>query len=244
MNHSEEHPPNRKFNPTRWSLVLQTKGEGAEAKRALEDLCQTYWFPLYAWCRRYGLPPAESEDMVQSFFVKVIEKKLFEDADAKRGKLRTFLLTILQRHVKDEANKASALRRGAGQVISFDSLEAEEWYEGEKIEGESAEHLFDRQWALTVLDNAIRDLEEDATKKDKSPQFAAMQPFLTNDGSTEAYQSAGENIGMTANAFKVGVHRLRSKFKIALRSQVAETQLDDSNINEEISYLIKVLQGG
>jgi len=180
--------------------------------------------------------------MVQSFFVKVIEKNLFEDADANKGKLRTFLLTILQRHVRDETSKTAAQRRGAGQVVSFDSLEAEEWYEGEKIEGESADHLFDRQWALTVLDNAIRELEATALTKSKESQFEAMQPFLTNDGSNEQYLAACEEINMTPNAFKVGVHRLRSKFKIALRAQVAETQLDDTSIDEEISYLIKVLQ--
>lgn len=222
---------------------MQARGQGVEARRAMEDLCGAYWFPLYAWCRRFGLTAADAEDMVQGFFVEVLEKDLFAAADASRGKLRTFLLTALQRHVRDEQGKARAMRRGGGKVVSFDGSEAEAWYAGEQIEGESAEHLFDRQWALTVLDQAVRRLETDAAARGKAEAFAAMRPFLTGEGSAADYDDAGRPLGMNAGSFKVAVHRLRAKFREALRAEVAEAQPPDAGIDEEIAYLLKVLGG-
>lgn len=221
--------------------MLKTRGEGAEASRALGDLCQTYWFPLYAWCRRYGLSSADAEDMVQGFFVQVLEKRLFDTADSNRGKLRTFLLTALQRHVRDEMSKSRALRRGGGNVVSFDVVEAEQWYGVEKKEGESADHLFDRQWALTVLDQAVRSLEMRAKSEGKEDLFKALRPFLTREGSGADYDEAGSAIGMRAATFKVAVHRLRARFREALRAEVAETKPDESSVEEEIHYLMAAL---
>ena len=223
--------------------MLDARGDGQEAQRALEDLCQAYWFPLFAWCRRYGLTVADAEDAVQGFFVKVMEKRLFDAADASRGKLRTFLLTALQRHVRDERAKALAERRGGGNVVSFDATEAESWYSDASIEGESAERMFDRQWALTVLDNAILQLERQAVARGKVSEFKVMRPFLTEEGQAEDYRKAGELTHQSAGAFKVAVHRLRAKFRIALREQVAETQPEDANVDEEITYLMQVLTG-
>ncbi len=239
----ESRSDRNRFQATRWSLVMQARGQGVTARRALEDLCGAYWFPLYAWCRRFGLGAADAEDMVQGFFVEVLEKDLFAAADASRGKLRTFLLTGLQRHVRDEQGKAKAERRGGGRVVSFDGSEAEVWYAGEQAEGESAEHLFDRQWALTVLDQAVRRLETDAAARGKDAAFAAMRPFLSGEGSMADYEEAGRPLGMNAGAFKVGVHRLRARFREALREEVAGTQAPDAGIDEEIAYMMKVLGG-
>lgn len=234
-------PSPQQFRPTRWSLVIQARGEGEAARRALSDLCQTYWFPLYAWCRRSGLAAADAEDMVQGFFLRVLEKRLFDSADATRGKLRTFLLTALQRYVKDERNKAQALRRGGGKVVSFDAVEAEEWYKADREDGENPDHYFDRQWAITVLDHAMERLERQSASRGKPGAFAAMRPFLTNEGSVAEYETAGRGLGMSAGAFKVAVHRLRLKFRDALRAEVAETQPEESSVDEEISYLMRVL---
>jgi DNA-directed RNA polymerase specialized sigma24 family protein len=150
------------FKPTRWSLVIQSQGQDEKAKRALEELCAAYWFPLYAWSRRCGASPSDAEDYVQGFFVQVLQKQLFAAANPELGKLRTFMLTAFRRHVNDEQRKESRQKRGGGQIVSFDAAEAEAWYEVEQIEGESADHLFDRQWALTVLDlgnNCLGDLK-------------------------------------------------------------------------------------
>lgn len=230
------------FKPTRWSLVVQSRGEGVIAERALEELCAAYWFPLYAWSRRFGAEPADAEDYVQGFFVEVLSKKLFAAANPDLGKLRTFMLTAFQRHVHDELRKTSRQKRGGGQVISFDAVEAEAWYEGEQVEGESADHMFDRQWALTVLEQALAVIEKQASARGKKEEFAAMRPFLTGEEGGEDYASAGARLGMSASAFKVAVHRLRGRFRDALRAQVAETQPEGESVEEEMHYLMEVLR--
>jgi RNA polymerase sigma-70 factor (ECF subfamily) len=221
--------------------VLQSQGQGEQAKRALEDLCQAYWFPLYSWSRRYGAAPEDAEDYVQGFFVQVLHKQLFANADPNLGKLRTFMLTAFRRHVHDEQRKESRQKRGGGQLISFDAAEAEAWYEVEQIEGESADRMFDRQWALTVLDHAIATLEQHATSRGKMHEFTVMRPFLTGEASALDYEAAAQPLGMNANAFKVAVHRLRTRFRDALRAEIAETQPNGESVDDEMSYLMQVL---
>ena len=233
--------PAAAFKPTRWSLVLQSQGQGESARRALEDLCRAYWFPLYSWSRRCGATPEDAEDHVQGFFVQVLQKQLFSAADPQFGKLRTFMLTAFRRHVHDEQRKESRQKRGSGQIVSFDAAEAEEWYTVEQIEGESADHMFDRQWALTMLDKALAHLEQQAATRGRSADFAAMRPFLTQEGSAADYEQAGHTLSMSANTFKVAVHRHRNRFRSALRREVAETQPDDTQVDEEMSYLMQVL---
>jgi RNA polymerase sigma-70 factor (ECF subfamily) len=231
------------FKPTRWSLVLQSQGQGESAKQALGDLCRAYWFPLYSWSRRLGASPEDAEDYVQGFFVQVLQKQLFAAANPELGKLRTFMLTAFRRHVNDEQRKDGRQKRGGGQVVSFDAAEAEAWYEVEQIEGESADHMFDRQWALTVLDQAMAKLEQQAATKGKSAEFAAMRPFLTGEADGDDYEKSGCELGLSANTFKVAVHRLRSRFREALRAEVAETQPDGGSVDEEMAYLMQVLRG-
>jgi len=230
------------FQPTRWSLVLQSQGQGEPARRALEELCAAYWFPLYAWSRRCGAAPEDAEDYVQGFFVQVLSKHLFALADPNLGRLRTFMLTAFRRHVHDEQRKASRQKRGGCQVISFDAAEAEAWYEVEQMEGESADHMFDRQWALTVLDQAMAKMEQHAAARGKAEEFQAMRPFLNGEGIAAEYDTAGQALGMNGNAFKVAVHRLRARFREALRAEVAETQRDGGSVEEEMGYLMQVLR--
>lgn len=231
------------FQPTRWSLVIQSQGQGETARRALEELCAAYWFPLYAWSRRCGASPSDAEDYVQGFFIQVLQKQLFAAANPELGKLRTFMLIAFRRHVHDEQRKENRQKRGGGQVVSFDAAEAEAWYEVEQIEGESADHLFDRQWALTVLDLTLAKLEQQAESRGKGAEFALLRPFLTGEGDATEYEKAGREAGMSANTFKVAVHRLRARFREALRREIAETQPAGANVDEEMSYLLRVLSG-
>lgn len=233
---------NANFKPTRWSLVIQSQGQGEQASRALEDLCRAYWFPLYSWSRRYGASPEDAEDYVQGFFVQVLQKHLFAAANPELGKLRTFMLVAFRRHVNDEQRKESRQKRGGGQVISFDAAEAEAWYEVEQIEGESADHMFDRQWALTVLDQALVKLEQHSASRGKSAEFTVMRPFLTKEADVDDYERAGHQIGMSANTCKVAVHRLRARFRETLRNEIAETQPAGSNVDDEMTYLMQVLR--
>ncbi len=229
------------FKPTRWSLVLQSRGEGELASRALAELCRAYWFPLYAWSRRFGVSPEDSEDLVQGFFAEVLEKRLFDRADPTLGKLRTFLLTAFQRHVHDELRRQSRQKRGGGRVVAFNALEAEAWYELEQVEGESADHMFDRQWALTVLDQALAKVEHHMAARGRSNEFAVMRPLLTGESVTAIHENLGKSLGMSANAFKVALHRIRSRFREALREEIADTQPAGCSVDEEMAYLIKVL---
>ena len=170
-----------------------------------------------------------------------VAKDLFASADAERGKLRTFLLTALRRHVKDERAKALAERRGGGRVVSFDAAEAESWYVDAVVEGESLDALFDRQWALTVLDHAVRALETQAETRGKAAEFAALRPFLTREGDAADYRRVGSEIGLSEGAVKVAVHRLRAKFTEALRAEVAHTQPEGADVDEEIACLRRAL---
>lgn len=233
-------PISPRFGETRWSLVVQAHGQGEPARRALEELCQTYWFPLYTWCRRNGASEADAEDLVQGFFQKILEKQLFAAARAERGKLRTFLLTALQRYVRDQQAKAQAQRRGGGQVTSFEAAEAEDWYISAQAEG-SPDQQFDRVWAQTVLNHAIRHLEEDYASRGKATAFERMKPFLTVEGSAAEYEAASKALGQSAGSFKTAVHRMRTRFRTMLRAEVAETECDEAGVDQEIAYLAQVL---
>ncbi len=236
--------PAATFQPTRWSLVQRSQGEGEAAKRAMEDLCRAYWFPLYAWSRRYGASAQDAEDYVQGFFMELVEKRLFERADAGMGKLRTFLLAAFQRHVHDELRRQSRQKRGGGQVVAFDPGEAEAWYEVEQVAGESAEHLYDRQWALTVLDHALERVERRAKEQGKEREYEVMRPFLTGETGGGKAEEGARVLGLTGGAFKVAVHRMRARFREALREEVRETQGEGDDVEEEMGYLMRVLQAG
>jgi RNA polymerase sigma factor (sigma-70 family) len=239
---SEESLPDHAFQPTRWTLVVNSKGEGREAEQALGDLCSTYWFPLYAFARRAGWKAEDAEDVVQGFFAQIVEKDVFDRADPSKGRLRTFLLTAFRRHGKDEMQKINATKRG-GKVekISFDASEAESWYSSEVTEGETADAMFDRQWALTVLDKAIAQMEEHARSRNKLAEFQLMRPFLLEDSAGEDFQRIGAELQITENAAKIQIFRLRSRFRETLRAEVRETQLEGDDEEEELLYLLSQL---
>jgi len=239
-----DNEPAAGFAPTRWSLVLRTRSPDAgAAAQALEELCAAYWYPLYAWARREGLAPADAEDAVQGFFAAVLRQRLFDRADAERGRLRTFLLTVFRRHLRDEQAKAGAERRGGGRVVSFDAAEAEEWFREEPATAETPEHYFDRQWALTLLDRALGRVEAAYARRGKEAEFTALRPFLTTSGAQADYEAAGRAVGLGGGTFKVALHRLRERFREALRQEVRETQPDDGGVEEEMAYLLRVLEG-
>lgn len=238
----EDTQPESAFQPTRWTLIVHSRGEGAEAEKAIGELCQTYWFPLYAFARRSGWKSEDAEDLVQGFFAQMLEKDLFEAADRDKGKLRTFLLTAFRRYGKDQMQKVMASKRGGDvERVSFDSSEAESWYSSELMEGENADAMFDRQWALTVLDRTLAHLEEHAKKRNKLHEYELMRPLLMDDSSGEDFERVGAEMGITANAAKIQIHRLRTRFRETLRSEVQETQFEDGNVDDELRYLLNQL---
>ncbi|MFT5466002.1 MAG: RNA polymerase sigma factor (sigma-70 family) [Verrucomicrobiales bacterium] len=236
-------PANQKFESTCWSIVISARGEGADAERALGELCQTYWPPLYAFARRSGFSPADAEDFVQGFFAINLKKQIFDSADPDRGKLRTFLLTAFKRHMNDERRKADAQKRGGGAaIVSFDAAEAETWFESPASADESPERAYDRRWALTVLENATLRLRAHFERRGKLADFEAMRPFLTGASTNADYEAIGEQIAMKPSSVMVALHRLRARFAKALREVVADTHGDESDVDEELRYLLLVLR--
>lgn len=228
------------FETTHWSIVVRARGESAAAIRALESLCQTYWFPLYAFARRSGHSKADAEDLVQGYFAYAVEQRLFAKADAERGKLRTFLLTTFRRYLDDEARRAAAQKRGGStEFVSFDATEAETWYGSQQLLDETPETVFDRQWALTMMENALRKLRENWKSRGKLDQFDALRPFLTAPPEQNAYAEVGAKTGLGLSGVKSAVSRLRAQFGEILRAEVRETQLDQSNFEEEMQALFR-----
>jgi RNA polymerase sigma factor (sigma-70 family) len=227
------------FLPTRWSLVHRAQGNDTDAEQALAELCETYWFPLYGWTRRSGSSPADAEDLVQSFFHQILRKQLFHNANAAKGRLRTFLLTAFRRHARDVYEKAQ--HRGGVRLVSFDAMAGEEWYLADTNSSSTPDAFFDRQWALTVLDVVLTRLGSDYEKRGKAADFARLQKYLTNAVDPD-YEADAEALGISSGAVKVAVHRLRERFREALRDEVASLQDDTQDIDEELLYLLSAMQ--
>jgi len=232
-----------KFTPTSWTLVrLAMDGSDAEAKRATEELCQLYWFPLYAFARHSNHAQADAEDLTQSFFANIFSKDLFRKADARRGKMRTFLLSSFRNWITDTQRLNHAAKRGGGEaMLSFDLLEAEEWYVDQMNDSESADAMYDRQWALTILNAAVTRLAERWQSRNKDDEFQVLRPFLTDDADADAYTTAATELNSTPNAVRVAVHRLRQRFSEILQNEVRQSLSDDSDADDELRYLLSAL---
>lgn len=217
---------------------MQAGGAGADS--ALSELCEAYWFPLYGWARRSGASPEDAEDVVQGFFGDVLRKQLFAKADATKGRLRTFLITLFRRYQRDAWVKAHAGMRNSARVVSFDALAGEELYLAEAGVAATADAFYDRQWALTVLERALGRLGEDYEKRGKAADFKQLRPYLTSDFAAN-YAGDAAVLGTNEGAIRVAVHRLRERFGQALRDEVASTQ-GDSDVDAELTHLLRALE--
>jgi len=213
------------FKPTRWSLVMRAAGEtSSSSDAALDELCRTYWYPLYCFARRRGLVETDAEDATQGFFARVLETEMFASADPAKGRLRTYLLTAFQRYLIDFDKHRFALKRGG--VAGTMSLEgAEERYRVELIDDETPEKAFQQKWAYTLLANALAELEREWALAGKAEAFAVFRQFLSfgQDESPQSYQSVAATLGTTSGAARLGVHRLRKRYREVLRSHIADT---------------------
>jgi len=235
-------PGRDRFTTTRWSIVLSAgRSSSPKYREALAALCETYWYPLYVFLRRQGHDAHAAEDFVQAFFARMLEKHDFRLADPERGKFRSFLLAALKNFVANELDRASAQKRGGGQrVLSLDVDRGEELYVLEPVDTTTPETLFERAWAMTVIDRAMAQLEAAVGKTGEHSQFDLLKRFLTGDESTVSYKEASAQLGMSEGAVKVAVHRLRRRFREALKDEVAQTVGDEGQIDEEIRHLIGI----
>ena len=235
----------RNFHTTRWSLIATAaKGEGDEARAALEELCAAYWYPLYAFQRRRGSDADEASDFVQGFFAALLEKGYVGQADQARGRFRSFLMTALKHFASKEWAKAKALKRGGDRVhLSLDFEDGERRYKLEPEGGLGAEALFERRWALTLLDRSLARLAEEhrGGTSAKAERFEALRPFLGGAGEVP-YRDVGLRLGISETAVKVAVHRLRARYRALLRDEIAQTVSDEAEIDAEIRRLMDALR--
>jgi RNA polymerase sigma-70 factor (ECF subfamily) len=232
-----------RFATTHWSVVLSaSRPESAHYQQALESLCRTYWFPLYAYLRRHGYDTHQAEDHTQAFLACLLEKHGLRLAEPGRGKFRSFLLAALKHFIANERAWAGARKRGGGRtVLSLDSRSAEAQYALEPRDELSPEKLFERSWALTVLDRAMARLAAEAAASNKQQQFDRLKTYLTAGKDAVAYHKVAAELQMSEGAVKVAVHRLRRRYRELLRDEIAQTVATQDQIDEEIRHLFSAL---
>jgi len=233
----------RYFPTTSWTLVLSA-GHAIDARSsdALASLCERYWYPLYAYLRRRGHSREEAQDLTQEFFTRVLEKRYIERADRNKGRFRTFLLTSLTCFLSDEVDRRQALKRGGRQSpLPFEIRDGEEIYQREPAHNETPERIFERRWALSLLERVLAQLRNEYVAGGKLAHFERLKVFLLGYGTDVPYAELARELQTTEGALKVAIHRLRNCYRARLRAEIAETVADTKEIEGEIRYLLGVL---
>jgi RNA polymerase sigma-70 factor (ECF subfamily) len=230
------------FETTQWSVVVSAGNQGSpQAQQALAKLCQAYWYPLYVFVRRQGQRPEDAQDLVQGFFAKVIEKNYVADAEREKGRFRSFLLLALKRYMANEWDHANREKRGGGkQILSLDAQNTEMRYKTEPADEMSPEKAFERQWALTLLQQVLDRLSAEFTTAGKTRLFEELKVFLNGEKSG-SYTEVGGRLGMSESAIKVAVHRLRLRYRELLKQEIANTVGSPDAIKDEINSLFAAL---
>ena len=230
------------FRTTQWSMVLNAGSDNsAVAAAALEELCQRYWYPLYACVRRSGYSHADAADLTQSFFALVVEKRSLAGVVPGTTRFRSFLLSALKNFLISEWRTANRLKRGGGkQIISLDE-KADELYCAEPVDSTSPDKLFEKQWALSVVELVFARLRAEFAASEKPELFDALKPALSGDKLEKPYAEVGAAFGLSEGAVKVAVHRMRKRFGELLRAEVAETVQDEAQVEDEVRHLITAL---
>jgi RNA polymerase sigma factor (sigma-70 family) len=231
------------FVTTRWSVVLAARSGGTpESAAALETICRAYWPPLYALVRRQGHAPHDAQDLTQEFFARLLEKDFLRAADREKGRLRTFLAVALKRFLANEWDRVRAQKRGGGVApVSFDTGVAEERYLQQGPEAVSAERLYERQWALTLLEQTLGRLRAEHQAAGKEGEFDALKGTLTAERGAIAYAELAARLNATEGAARVAVHRLRKRFRELFRAAIADTVENPADVDDEVRYVARVL---
>jgi RNA polymerase sigma factor (sigma-70 family) len=230
------------FATTHWSVVLAVgQSDSPQAAEALEKLCHTYWYPLYAYIRRRGYRPEDAQDLTQEFFAHLLGKQAFRHLEREGGKFRSFLLTALNHFLANEWARRNAQKRGAGKVrFSLDELEPERRYQFEPADEVTPETFFERRWAATVIEQAMNRLRDEYAREGKTELFQRLQPFLTGAEEMLPYVELAVLLGITENAVKMAVYRLRKSYGELLRAEIVHTVTNPQEIEEEIHHLIAI----
>jgi RNA polymerase sigma-70 factor (ECF subfamily) len=242
---SAEPSPRPAFVTTHWSLVVSAgRNDTPHARNALEKLCRAYWFPIYAFVRRQGHGPHDAQDLTQDFFARLLEKKQLAGADPAKGRFRSFLLASLKHFLANEWDKTQAQKRGGGQVlIPIDVAAAETSGGFEPADDVTAEKIYERRWALTLLDQVLRRLRDEYAHDGKENLFEQLKPTLTEASRSVRYAEIAARLGTTEGAVKVAVHRLRQHYREVLRAEIADTVASPGEVEDEIRNLFAALGG-
>ena len=233
------------FRTTHWSVIVSSREQDSDVRqKSLGELCETYWYPLFAYLRRNGHSPEETADYVQGFFVELIDKDFLEAVSPEKGHFRWFLMSAIKRFVSKQIEKQSAQKRGGNrQLFSLNMDDAEQRYQMEPVDGWSAEKLFDRRWAMTVLQQALDQLRSEQEKNGKLELYLELQPTLSGVSmTTEQYTAIGGRLGMLAGAVKVAAMRLRQKYRDAIRDIVSQTVVGLDDVSDELDELYSALR--
>ena len=233
------------FATTHWSVVLAAGGDStSSASAALEQLCRTYWYPLYAFVRRKGHSSEDAQDLTQTFFARLLEKNYVAQADRERGRFRTFLLAALNHFLADEWDKSQRLKRGGGrEIISFDAVSAEERYRLEPIDLLDAAKLYERRWVTTLFDQVLARLEQEFRDAGKRELFDGLKSSLLAEDAGLSYAELGTRLGLKEDAVKQAVHRIRRRYRELFREEIAQTVDGSGEVEDELKHLFAVLSG-
>jgi len=235
--------PTSEFPTTCWTLVqAAADNPNSDSRQALATLCQTYWPPVYGFIRRRGYDQDQAQDLSQGFFALLLEKNYLGDADRRRGKFRSFMLTALKYFLANEWDRSRALKRGGGQLpISIDQTGAEKWCAPAVVEGTTPESLFERRWAIALLDHVMMKLRAEFAAVGKAGQLEGLSVFLDKDFEDASFEKVAEQMGMSVGALRTAVHRMRRKYRLLLREEIAQTVSTPEEVDEEIRFLMSAL---
>jgi len=230
------------FTTTHWSVVLTAQGESQAAHEALEKLCRTYWRPVYAFARRQGYAHEEAEDLTQGFFAVLLERRDFDTLRAEKGRLRSYLLVSLKHFLADERDRAMAVKRGKGQrLIPLEDLRSTK-FDFEPSDPSTAERIYERRWALTLLDTVFGQLADEYRKANKAALFDWLKQLLPDEPGAPSQAEIALNMGMTENAINQAFYRFRHRYQTLLREEIAHTVAMPKDVEHELRHLISVLR--
>lgn len=231
------------FTTTHWSVVLAAQGRSPAADEALEKLCRTYWWPLYGFVRRNGYKPEEAQDLTQGFFALLLERRDLDVVRREKGRLRSYLLVSLKHFLAKARRHELAMKRGQGHaLVPLDELLARERADVEPADSLTADRIYERRWALTLLEQVLEGLEREYQSAGNAKLFDCLKEFLSDEPGRRTQAEVAAELGMTENAVKQAFHRLRQRYRHLLRDEIAQTVAVPGDVEDELRHFIAVLQ--
>jgi RNA polymerase sigma factor (sigma-70 family) len=231
------------FTTTNWSVVLEAQGESPAARAALEKLCRTYWRPVYGFIKREGVGTEEAEDLTQGFFTLLLQRRDFDSVRKEKGRLRSYLLTSLKHFLVSEHRRAVTAKRGKGQqLVPLDELTDAERRDMEPADNLTAERVYERRWALTLMGQVLRRLKDEYDAAGNAELFDSLKQLLADEEEAPSRAEIASRLGMTENALRQALHRFRQRYQLLLREEISHTVAIASDIEDELRHLIAVLR--